>query len=68
MVVFWDVWQLPSKLGGLGVKNVYFFHKALVGGLAWKMLSKPYFAFSFLWSRFLGKYYSVALDIIFPNF
>lgn len=51
--VSWETLTKPKSMGGLGLRDIQHFNKALLGKLAWKILTKP----NCLLSRMLiGKY------------
>lgn len=45
---------LRVKKCGLGIKHIGLFNKALLGKLAWKLISKALFVFYFLPSRYFA--------------
>lgn len=59
MIMAWDACCIPVKLGRLRIKNSETFNKALVGNIAWKILSKLSFVSIFLRAQFFGRSYFV---------
>lgn len=57
--ICWKAWEtltLPKQLGGLGFRNIQLFNQALLGKIAWRLITKPN---SLLARVLLEKYYHI---------
>lgn len=66
VTVAWNVCCQSRKFGGLGVKDLNLFNKALLSKLTWKVMTSSSSNFSFFQSKYVGKKGNFVASLIWP--